>query len=203
MDTHSDQIQCNRCRWRGTWETCLEVPSREGGRDRTCPKCGCKTFTALPHVEYAVGYPADLMELPALSIRQPWAWLVADGLKTFENRDWSPKNPGRKFRGRFLIHASAGCTQIEFLQSCVAARLAHRQRTGGEVQIPPLRVLPRGCLVGVATITDWCDEPSYDDPWSFGSGFVIREAQMFAPIDCKGALGFFQPHFTLPEEVKA
>jgi hypothetical protein len=37
----------------------------------------------------------------ALSIRQPWATLVAAGCKTIEVRSWSVR-----FRGRFLIHAA-------------------------------------------------------------------------------------------------
>jgi hypothetical protein len=36
-----------------------------------------------------------------LSIRQPWAWLVAHGWKNIENRTWPTG-----FRGRFLIHAA-------------------------------------------------------------------------------------------------
>jgi len=36
----------------------------------------------------------------ALSIRQPWAWLIVNGWKDIENREWSTR-----FRGRLLIHA--------------------------------------------------------------------------------------------------
>ena len=39
--------------------------------------------------------------MKVLSIRQPYAWLIAIGCKTIENRTWN-----RKIRGRFLIHAS-------------------------------------------------------------------------------------------------
>jgi len=46
---------------------------------------------------------ADAPKL-ALSIMQPWAWLIAHGHKDIENRDWKPYNPGLRFRGRFLIH---------------------------------------------------------------------------------------------------
>ncbi len=37
----------------------------------------------------------------ALSIRQPWAWLIINGYKDIENRSW-PTN----YRGTFFIHAS-------------------------------------------------------------------------------------------------
>ena len=39
---------------------------------------------------------------PCLSIRQPWAWLIAHGWKNIENRTWPTG-----YRGRFLIHAAA------------------------------------------------------------------------------------------------
>lgn len=39
--------------------------------------------------------------MKALSLRQPWAWLVAAGYKTIETRTWSSK-----YRGPLLIHAS-------------------------------------------------------------------------------------------------
>ena len=43
--------------------------------------------------------------MKALSIRQPWAWLIVNSHKHIENCDWPTK-----FRGRFLIHASKGVT---------------------------------------------------------------------------------------------
>ena len=43
--------------------------------------------------------------LKALSIRQPWAWLIVNGFKDVENRNWRTH-----WRGRLLIHASKGMT---------------------------------------------------------------------------------------------
>jgi hypothetical protein len=40
--------------------------------------------------------------MKALSIKQPWASLIAHGIKDIENRTWKTK-----FRGRVYIHASA------------------------------------------------------------------------------------------------
>ena len=40
--------------------------------------------------------------MKALSIKQPWASLIAHGIKDIENRTWRTK-----FRGRIYIHASA------------------------------------------------------------------------------------------------
>jgi len=40
--------------------------------------------------------------MKTLSIKQPWAYLIAAGIKDIENRTWQTK-----FRGKILIHASA------------------------------------------------------------------------------------------------
>lgn len=40
--------------------------------------------------------------MKSLSIKQPWAQLIAEGIKDIENRTWPTK-----FRGRIYIHASA------------------------------------------------------------------------------------------------
>lgn len=37
--------------------------------------------------------------MKALSVRQPWAWLIVNGYKDIENRDWSTQQ-----RGRIWIH---------------------------------------------------------------------------------------------------
>ncbi|WP_229215634.1 ASCH domain-containing protein [Duganella sp. CY15W] len=41
--------------------------------------------------------------MKALSIRQPWAWLIVNGYKDIENRSWSTN-----VRGKVLVHASKG-----------------------------------------------------------------------------------------------
>lgn len=43
--------------------------------------------------------------MKALSIKQPWASLIAHGIKDIENRTWKTK-----FRGRIYIHASGNWT---------------------------------------------------------------------------------------------
>lgn len=40
--------------------------------------------------------------MKAITIKQPWAWLIVEGIKDIENRTWPTK-----FRGRVLIHAGA------------------------------------------------------------------------------------------------
>jgi hypothetical protein len=47
--------------------------------------------------------------MKALSIKQPWASLIAHGIKDIENRTWKTH-----FRGRIFIHASAKKVHVDF-----------------------------------------------------------------------------------------
>jgi hypothetical protein len=47
-------------------------------------------------------WTTGLKKLKAISIRQPWAWLIVNGYMDVENRIWAAN-----VRGRVLIHAGA------------------------------------------------------------------------------------------------
>ena len=118
--------------------------------------------------------------MKALSIRQPWAWLIVHRHKDIENRNWPTK-----FRGPVLIHASKGMTRDEY-----AAAFATAEEQG--IELPPFEDLPRGGIVGQATIAD-CVQ-AHASPWFFGDyGFVLADAEPLPFCPCKGRLGFFSP----------
>lgn len=195
-----DYITCPRCHWIGTLDQCEDRPGGKfkGETHKWCPKCGkSKTFLRVPApVIYPV--PDDLHELRAISIRQPWAWLIVHGPKNFENREWATQNPGRKVRGRVLIHASQGMTWDEYYSGRIVALDA--EFTG----LPPFEQLQRGGIVGVVELVDWLDYAPRENPWAFTSGFVLRHPQPLTFIPCKGALGFFKPDLSaLESEVAA
>ena len=50
--------------------------------------------------------------MKAISIKQPWAYLIAAGIKDIENRTW--KCPQKYIGERVLIHASAKPAKIDF-----------------------------------------------------------------------------------------
>lgn len=122
--------------------------------------------------------------MKALSIRQPWAWLIVHGGKDIENRSWSTN-----FRGRFLIHAAAGMTKAEYQNAYEFCRAA------GVIKPPygfPFNpdMLQRGGIVGAATITD-CVAQS-DSPWFCGEyGFVLQDAAPCTFVPYRGQLGWF------------
>lgn len=114
----------------------------------------------------------------AISVRQPWAWLIIHGEKDIENRDWPTK-----VRGRVLIHASKGMTKAEYLD---AWHFANKRGTTA----PSFDALERGGIIGSVEIVG-CDHFS-DSLWFMGRyGFVLRNpiAMPFRPF--RGALGFF------------
>lgn len=122
---------------------------------------------------------ADLAQLPVLSIRQPWAWLICHGGKDIENRNWPTK-----FRGRILVHAGKGMTRDEYDDAEWTAE-------GNGVSLPSYEQLERGGIVGEVEIVD-CVRDS-ESPWFFGIyGFVLRNAKPLPFHECKGALGFFR-----------
>jgi hypothetical protein len=117
--------------------------------------------------------------MKALSIRQPWAWLIVHGRKNIENRTWPTS-----FRGRFLVHASKGMTHEEYEDAEWVA-----EEKG--VTIPPFEKLERGGIVGEAVLLDCVDK--HESEWFCGTwGFVLDEAKPLPFRPYKGELGFFE-----------
>ncbi len=80
--------------------------------------------------------------MKALSIRQPWAWLIVQDAKDVENRHWQTSH-----RGPLLIHAAKGCT---FQEWCLAwdwidERMPHVRRL---YPPPTYTQIARGGIVG-------------------------------------------------------
>jgi hypothetical protein len=119
--------------------------------------------------------------MKALSIRQPWAWLIVNGHKDIENRQWLTH-----YRGPLLIHASKGMTRAEYDFASEHALSA----TG--ITLPLFDELERGGIVGRVDLVDCVNQ--YPSPWFFGEfGFVLKNAKPLPFHPCKGALGFFVP----------
>lgn len=125
-----------------------------------------------------------LPNFPALSIRQPWAWLILNAGKDIENRCWQTH-----FRGWFLIHAAKGMTRREY--DDVRAWLPEIGRSAAAAHLPEYHALERGGIVGMAKLGN-CVRGS-SSPWFVGEwGFVLDEVKPLPFTPCKGALGFFR-----------
>jgi hypothetical protein len=90
-----------------------------------------------------------------ISIKQPWAQLIASGAKDVENRTWPTR-----YRGPVLIHASRRANGV---------RSDEIERRFG-VRLPP--VLDLGGIVGITEIVD-CVKP-HPSPWYNRDGYLDR-----------------------------
>ncbi len=154
--------------------------------------------------------------MKALSIRQPWAWAILHAGKRIENRDW---RAAPSYRGPLLIHASKGCTGLEYQDaagSMVDAGLVEhigafdfevkRAQSRGRIAVPRLADLDRGGIVGVCDLVDvilpggvyaskaYPANPAHraDSPWYVGVlGLVLDNVRPLPFLPLKGSLGFF------------
>lgn len=142
-------------------------------------------------------------ELPkmALSIMQPWAWLIVNGHKNIENRDWPTR-----FRGPIAIHAGKK-EDIDCVVALTHPAGPHHPVTGAKLDIDTGQRLidsnslwdtysapawsgKCGGIVGVGEIVD-CVEQS-ESEWFVGRyGFIIANARPVDFISVRGKLGFF------------
>lgn len=117
----------------------------------------------------------------ALSVQQPWAWLIVHGWKPIENRGWPTR-----VRGTIGIHAGQKFDRegYDFVR-----------REFPQIPLPAPEDFERGGIVGRAVLADCVQE--HDSPWFFGPhGFVMEDAEPLPFRPCRGKLGFFRPEFT-------
>lgn len=112
--------------------------------------------------------------MKALSIKQPWAWLIVNGYKDIENRTWKTK-----FRGEFLVHAGK---QID--------KIAYDFYSEVILELPDPKAIELGGIVGKAEIVDVVSESK--SKWFQGPiGFVLKNADKTRFVPYKGQLNFF------------
>lgn len=141
--------------------------------------------------------------MKALSIKQPWAWLIVNGHKDIENRDWFTK-----FHGPVLIHAGKTLDDWAIVKTKFGLRLtpwfrewlAERQLgaalLGLDILKRPSFEFPAGGIVGMATIADCVTDSK--SPWFVGDyGFLLKDAKVLPFVPLRGQLGFFD----VPDEV--
>ena len=114
-------------------------------------------------------------DVRALSIRQPWAWLIANGHKDIENRSWSTK-----YRGPLLVHASAKKPSATFLSDI-------ERRYG--VELP--KTFDLGGIVGLVNVMECVAESR--SVWMQGPvGWKLSNARTLPFLPVRGKLGLFR-----------
>ena len=115
--------------------------------------------------------------MKALSIRQPWAWLIVNGYKPYENRTWNTK-----FRGRVLIHAGKSFDRNGYDRV---------KDSFPEIPLPSPNQFEFGGIVGSAEI--WNVATDSSSPWFSGPyGFCLAMPEVLPFQPCKGKLSFFE-----------
>ena len=111
----------------------------------------------------------------ALSIRQPWAWLIINGHKDIENRSWPTK-----FRGSFYVHSSKTFDEAGY--ELVRAKFS--------IEMPQPSEFERGGLMGTVKLIDCVT--SHTSAWFEGPyGFVLSDSHRIDFVSLAGKMGFF------------
>ena len=136
--------------------------------------------------------------MKALTLCQPWATLIAQADKRYENRVWTP--PAGLIKRRIAIHAGK-----KLLTSSIAGFLMQRYGLDADT-------LPMGAVVCTAVVTGWVDTRNVlrvhgavpvgweDDPWFAGPvGWHLADVRTLRePIPCRGARSLWD----LPVDVR-
>lgn len=141
------------------------------------------------------------MALPewALTLWQPYAFLVAHGHKPIENR---PRGFSRKsFLGDFWIHAGRYPGKPKAQQTWGEVRALCDEFLGADFPLPTAEELAFSAIIGRATITTIIEpkgsllHPRSPVPWHFQDqyGFVVKNAVAIEkPVPCSGGQGFWR-----------
>lgn len=125
--------------------------------------------------------------MKALSIKQPWAWLIVNGPKPVENRNWKTDQ-----RGTVLIHAgkSFDMPGYDWL-------MMNLKRLGID-GLPEPNAYEFGGIVGQVVIVDCVQH--HRSPWFQGpNAFVFKDAKPLPFHACRGSLKFFDVNYPNPK----
>ncbi len=142
----------------------------------------------------------------ALSIKQPWAWLICKGYKDIENRDWRiGREPAPGFHrmnhkielpARIYIHAGLSKSEMDSDTLGYIMELLNYGQREALIRAMQNKGVNLGFIIGEAAITD-CVTIS-NSPWFVGKyGFVFKDPVLYdEPLPCRGMLGFFKPEIS-------
>lgn len=118
----------------------------------------------------------------ALSVKQPWAWLIVNGIKTVENRSWYTEH-----RGGLLIHAGKNEDDLERDLAIVL------EEYGVKV---PREQLEFGKVIGLVDVVGCLKEPvrTLDKFWHVPGkyGWILRRPRLIDSFRYSGRLKLFE-----------
>jgi len=141
--------------------------------------------------------------MKTITIKQPWASLIVEGIKDVENRTWPTK-----FRGRVLVHA--GATLVKF--NALVDILTYPQFDILKGNVSPFIGNYLGAIIGSVEIVDcvinhksiWADKTDLETVvWSskpIYNWILANPIKFDKPIPAKGKLSFWEfPESELPQ----
>lgn len=158
--------------------------------------------------------PINRNKMKAITVKQPWASLIVEGIKDIENRTWKTN-----FRGRVLIHAGVTPAKGWTKRDGGAYVLNDKQYFTVTVSDKFAEIfgshLTFGAIIGSVEIVDcvvnhpsiWAEKSHmlYDgfspSEYDITYNWVLSNPILFdKPIPCKGKLSFWE--FEMPENVQ-
>lgn len=135
--------------------------------------------------------------MKALTLTQPWATLIALGIKRIENRPWKP--PANMIGERFAIHASREVDEQVFT-ALVAEEYLQHNTPGRDTPIPTSEIVATAVLRNWITTEAEATLINQDRWWSGPYAFVLDDIRpIVMPTKIKGALSFWR----LPDDIAA
>lgn len=137
--------------------------------------------------------------MKAICIKQPWAQLIADGIKTIEIRSWKTK-----YRGKLLIVAST--RPFEGLSKHVVKDKRGRNKVSGS-EFPQYDYLAFGqaiCIAELMSIEPFTrkhEKAALCDYWSDLYAWKLGNIKAVEPIEIKGKLKLFEVPDELIKEI--
>lgn len=118
----------------------------------------------------------------ALTVKNPWAALIAAGIKDVENRSWAPP---RSFTSSdlLLIHAGAARDHDAYSEALVIANLPRGEQ-------------PSGAVVAAARVRDVHTCDGRCSPWAVPGDvhwMLAGVRRLAEPVPARGKLGLWTP----------
>lgn len=128
--------------------------------------------------------------MKALTVKQPWASLIVDGIKDIENRTWKTN-----YRGRIFIHAAAtpvdgpACDALSAIQFSVVFDRNRLDALNG----------PNGVVIGSVEVVDcveyhpsiWAERKAFPTDKPIYNWVLANAVKFIRPIQAKGKLSLW------------
>ena len=122
-------------------------------------------------------FPDGLALMKAITLHEPWAWLVAEGFKVMETRSWRP--PDRLLGERFGVHAAKRPIRWEEVNEEIAAIIGE---LSGELRRVVPDSMPFGAMVATAELAGYLRVERHETVWMDMGGVRVPEECAVGPL---------------------